>query len=131
MRYFNLIPLSNRNAGLLSKLLTYNKINRGLDVFDVHPKGIDKIFKGKLKAHEVDVIRYLNFMGVSNRKIAKYYSVATCTIDKTISKDIFRKHISPFEELINKIHPRINYEMAEFFYKENKTEIDKILISIQ
>ena len=125
MRYFNLTPLAENNAKLLSRLLEYKKIKRGLGVFDVAPKGRSKVFSGKLQAHDIDVIRYLDFISCKKTLIAKSYDVSVSTVSKMITRDTFRKHISPFEDLINNIHPRINIKKAELFYLENKQEIDE------
>ena len=130
MRYFNLIPLNGTTAKLLTKLIKPQKIKRGLGVFDVSEKGKDKVFSGKLTPFDIDVIRYLNFVGYRGTKIKKAFPVAETVIYKTLSRDVFRKHVSPFEDIMNGIHPVINHKKARLFYVENQKYIDNIILKI-
>lgn len=124
------IPLSD----LAERCIGHGEVKRPIlkmkGVFDVSERGKQHVFNGKLKPHDVDMIRYLKMKGVKLKHIKTLFSVGRGAIESVIYRRNFVKHISPFEKIVDGINlvvcPVLLKKFEDDFSKEIKEAMDKI-----
>lgn len=113
------IPLSEVSRNVLNKMIPVTYIEKTKPIVPC---------TGKLSTHDVDVIRFLLFIGVKQVQIGKIFKISVITPNKIKNNETHYNHKSVFQNN--------NYNILDFdrmkiqtWYKENKEYVLNLIES--
>ena len=125
-------PLNDKLENKLRQL--YEKpqqvVKRGKRVNPLDMPDNRGYFRGKLKAHDVDMIKYLQHRRLVGRKIAEYYDIHIANVSRITGRHTFDRYVSPFERVINGVYVVTDPQAIMQWGEEHKEEVDLILLLV-